>query len=101
MRNHAIQLDRTLAAAAIAIGLAFSSGHARADDDVQSTMTASSATGAGNTRPIVLQAMTTGGLRRGEVMVITPGRSEILSPTQYAQQVFSAPKAGANAYATF
>lgn len=101
MKNHTINLEKTLAGAIVAIGFTFSSGLALADDPGQGTMTASSTTSAATPRPIVISAMTTGGLRRGDVMMITPGRTEVLSPAKYAQQVFSAPKIGAEACATF
>jgi len=86
MRQCAIEFEKALAAAVVAIGLGFSSGQARAEDPAQVSAPAPAAIDAGKTQPIVLKAIAVGGLRPGEVMQVTDRGMERVTPDKLARQ---------------
>jgi hypothetical protein len=92
MQQRAIGLEKALAAAVTAIGLGLASGHALAEDIVLASAQTQSAVQSVTPRPIIIKAMTVGGLKPGEVMRITEGQSEVLTPAQLAQRVSLLPK---------
>lgn len=86
MQQRAIEINKVLAAAVIAIGLGFSSGQARSEDFAEGSLPVASAVDAGKTRPVLMKAMVAGGLRRGDVMRLGAGGGEIVTPAQLAQR---------------
>ena len=102
VQQRAFHIEKALAAAVMAIGLGFSSGQARSED-LHDSLPTSSALDAGKTRPIMLKAIVAGGLRPGEVMVLTPRGAERVGPGQVAQHRSLAPnpRASSDACVTF
>jgi hypothetical protein len=96
VQQRTIDIEKIVAAAVIAIGLGFSSGQARSEDAAQEVLPAPSALDAGKPRPIVVKSMVAGGLRPGEVMVLTAHGAERMSPARLAQQYSPASKLGSS-----